>query len=190
MSEGKSAPPWGKPMKGWHPYTRGNYPHPWVCGCGCCAGRGAGWAPDTWGLTPGIPYMPLHIMSIVLASTRCKKMTSLSRLFMESQTIALHFPTAFGESPDTPKSNFQLIRMCSITVNSQNAWRTLKHWPPMHVWQVPSIHCIYTDKIKLKQDKNQFSQEKLQNLSTEQEKVKAKVELLSHMASIISSTIN
>ena len=135
-------------------------------------------------------HMPPHIISIVLASTRCKKMTSLSRLFMESRTITLHFPTAFGESPDTPKSNFQLIRMCSIVVNSQNAWRTLKHRLPMHVWQVPSIHCVYTDKIKLKQDKNQFSQEKSQNLSTEQGKVKAKVELLSHMASIISSTIN
>ena len=135
-------------------------------------------------------HMPLHIISIVLSSTGCKKMTSLSRLFMESQTIVLHFPTAFGESPDTPKSNFQLIRMCSITVNSQNTWRTLKHKPPMHVWQVPLIHYVYTDEIKLKQDKNQFSQEKSQNLSTEQEKVKAKVELLLHMASIISSTMS
>ena len=57
MSEGKSAPPWGKPMKGWHPYTHGNDLHPWVCRCGCCVGRGAGWAPDTRGLTPGIPYV-------------------------------------------------------------------------------------------------------------------------------------
>ena len=47
-------------MKGWHPYTRGNDPHPWVCGCRCCAGRGAGWAPDTQGLTPGIPYSYDH----------------------------------------------------------------------------------------------------------------------------------
>ena len=51
-----SAPPWGKPTEGQHPYTRGNDPHPWVYGCGCCAGRGAGRAPDTRGLTPGIPY--------------------------------------------------------------------------------------------------------------------------------------
>ena len=52
-----SAPPRGKPMEGQHPYTHGNDLHPWVYRCGWCAGRGLGWASDTWGLTPGIPYL-------------------------------------------------------------------------------------------------------------------------------------
>ena len=52
-----SAPPWGKPTEGQHPYTRGNDPHPWVYRSRWCAGRGPGWAPDTRGLTPGIPYL-------------------------------------------------------------------------------------------------------------------------------------
>ena len=39
----------GKPTKGWHPYTRGNDPHPWVCGCGFLVG--VGWGLDTHGYT-------------------------------------------------------------------------------------------------------------------------------------------
>ena len=57
VNERVSAPPWGKPMEGQHPHIHGNDLHPWVYRCRWCAGRGPGWAPDTQGLTPGIPYL-------------------------------------------------------------------------------------------------------------------------------------
>ena len=61
------APPQGKPTEGWHPYTHGNDLHPWVYGCGCCTGRGAGWALDTRGLTPGIPYCYISLFVTIVA---------------------------------------------------------------------------------------------------------------------------
>ena len=50
----------GKPTKGWHPYTRGNDPHPWVCGCGFLVGVGVGWGLDTHGYTHADHYPWVH----------------------------------------------------------------------------------------------------------------------------------
>ena len=60
---------------GGHPYTCGNDPHPWVCGCGSLVGVGVGWhlkpmgSPTQitmWNMGPS--HMQAHCYSVYKAT--------------------------------------------------------------------------------------------------------------------------
>ena len=80
--------PWVKtdqPTMGGHPYTRGNDPHSWVCGCGSLVGVGVGWHLKPMGSPTQITtYRVINIYYSVMCytnyinSTRIQSIASMA----------------------------------------------------------------------------------------------------------------
>jgi len=102
--------PLGKPLTGQHPYTCGKDPHPWVYGCRCHAGWGAGWALDIQGLTHGIPYR-LHWVVTHLQPGCMLQVMSMSWAWVwVSHETPLGFPVLL---PSSHQSWVVLISICT-----------------------------------------------------------------------------